>query len=79
VVGGYEQRFFPTRGPLEALKPGAASGVVRLARRQQARAGPPLASSSYPIRFESARPAPDIGPITGATEVFMLTTGKLHQ
>jgi hypothetical protein len=76
VVGGHEQRFFPTRGPLEALKPGGACSVVRPAWRQHAWASPPLASSSYTIRFEYARPAPATGPITVATEVFMLTTGK---
>jgi hypothetical protein len=36
VVGVHEQRFFPARGPLEALSPGAACDVVRPACRQQA-------------------------------------------
>jgi hypothetical protein len=36
VVGVHEQRFFPARGQLEALSPGAACDVVRPACRQQA-------------------------------------------
>jgi hypothetical protein len=74
VVGGHEQRFFPTRGPLEALKPGAACSRPAWRQHTWASSAARFVFVHDPLRI--LRPAPATGPITGATEVFMLTTGK---